>query len=859
MPSRKRLDLLVLGLLATAAGCGGGDLTVPSTTGTLEVTTATSGSEQDGDGYSVRIDAGAAQAIGTAATLTMGDISPGNHTVQLADVAPNCTVSGENPRTTSVTTGETATIAFVVSCAATSGNLSVTAATSGPAPDPDGYSVSVDGIDRGALSVNAAVTIAGLTPGAHVVGLTGLAGNCEIQGDNLRIASINEGANTTIDYTITCTTPPPGAGTLQITTVTIGSTTDPDGYTYAVDGGAPNPIAVNGTASLANVSPGVHAVRLAGVAANCEVQGDDLQSVSIVAGETSTVTFNVNCVPPAPEIGELRITTVTGGPSQDGDGYQFTVDGGQTRPIGANTSATLTSIAAGSHEVTLSGVAANCDVQGGSSKSITVPPNGTGTVTFNITCHAVGPTTGSIRVTTSTSGSDEDGDGYRFAIDGGAPQPIGSDGSETVNGIAPGTHEVVLSDVAANCVVENGSSKTAPVAAGATTTLEFTITCSSIQPSVGAIRVTTTTSGFDLDGDGYQFAIDGGTTQSIGINGSQTADNVSPGNHEVTLSGVAGNCSVDDDSKGVVVTPENTAEVTFSITCTPIPPATGAIRVTTTTSGDNPDPDGYQFTIDGGSAQAIGPNANQTVSGLSTGNHGVILSGVADNCEVDDDSEDATVTPGGTTDVSFTITCTSTGPSASRSDVSVDPDAIPAGSGSSTVRVVVQDADGDPLSGILVTPSASGGGTQFSPTSAVTGSDGLATFTFSATEAGDKTITIDAGGVTLEETEVITVVGLSTTTTITGVAPEPSTSGEAIHVTWQVSGEGGGTPTGTVTVFSFTESGVGCTVDVSQGFCDFVLNVEGTHALEAVYSGDAQFEDSSDATAHAVAAPPVGP
>jgi hypothetical protein len=93
MSSRKRLDLLVLGLLATAAGCGGGDLTVPSTTGTLEVTTATSGSEQDGDGYSVRIDAGAAQAIGTAATLTMGDISPGNHTVQLADVAPNCTAT----------------------------------------------------------------------------------------------------------------------------------------------------------------------------------------------------------------------------------------------------------------------------------------------------------------------------------------------------------------------------------------------------------------------------------------------------------------------------------------------------------------------------------------------------------------------------------------------------------------------------------------------------------------------------------------------------------------------------------------------------------------------------------------------
>src|SRR5215216_3496136 len=127
MTSRKRFDLVALGLLVTAIGCGGGDITVPSTTGTVEVTTSTSGAEQDGDGYSVRIDAGAAQAIGPAATLTIGGVTPGNHTVQLGDVAPNCSVADENPRTTSLTTGETARITFAVSCSATSGTLSVTA------------------------------------------------------------------------------------------------------------------------------------------------------------------------------------------------------------------------------------------------------------------------------------------------------------------------------------------------------------------------------------------------------------------------------------------------------------------------------------------------------------------------------------------------------------------------------------------------------------------------------------------------------------------------------------------------------------------------------------------------------------
>jgi hypothetical protein len=113
--------------------------------------------------------------------------------------------------------------------------------------------------------------------------------------------------------------------------------------------------------------------------------------------------------------------------------------------------------------------------------------------------------------------------------------------------------------------------------------------------------------------------------------------------------------------------------------------------------------------------------------------------------------------------------------------------------------------------------------------------------------AENKTITVVAGGVTLEDKRVITVSALGTTTQITDVQPETSTSGQPIHVTWTVTGEGGGTPTGTVTIFSLLESDVGCpSVPVSQGFCDFELNTVGTHSLRAEYSGDSQFEDSSD-------------
>jgi hypothetical protein len=204
----------------------------------------------------------------------------------------------------------------------------------------------------------------------------------------------------------------------------------------------------------------------------------------------------------------------------------------------------------------------------------------------------------------------------------------------------------------------------------------------------------------------------------------------------------------------------------------------------------------------------------------------------------------------------FSAAATAGGPSASRSRVSVAPDAIPAG-GTSTITVRVRDASGNAVEGVLVSVSSSGTGNEITPTSAQSGDDGVATFSFRSTVAEKKTITVVAGGVTLDDQRVITVFRLGTTTEITDVQPETSTPGQQITVMFRVTGEGGGTPTGTVTIFSFLESGVGCTVPVSQGSCAFTLNTAGTHRLGATYSGDSQFEDSSDPDGrdHVVVAP----
>ena len=162
-----RLTIALTLLVAVVYCSGGEDIVVPPPPGTLQIQTSTDGAEPDADGYSVQIDGGSSQAIGAVATLSIPEVPPGNHTVELADIAGNCTISSSNPQGIRVTAGETATVSFAVTCGATTGGLSITAATSGPSPDPDGYAISIDGADRGALGVNAAVTISGLVPGSH--------------------------------------------------------------------------------------------------------------------------------------------------------------------------------------------------------------------------------------------------------------------------------------------------------------------------------------------------------------------------------------------------------------------------------------------------------------------------------------------------------------------------------------------------------------------------------------------------------------------------------------------------------------------------------------------------------------------
>src|SRR5439155_1463313 len=148
------------------------------------------------------------RSLGVTASTTY-TLTAASHTVELSGIAANCTVSGQNPRTVTVPTGGTTTT-FSITCTALpppTGDLTVTAATSGQDLDPDGYTVTVDGGQSRSLDVTASTTYT-LTAASHTVELSGIAANCTVSGQNPRTVTVpTSGTTTTCSFTRTSSDP----------------------------------------------------------------------------------------------------------------------------------------------------------------------------------------------------------------------------------------------------------------------------------------------------------------------------------------------------------------------------------------------------------------------------------------------------------------------------------------------------------------------------------------------------------------------------------------------------------------------------------------------------------------------------
>ena len=631
--------------------------------GNLEVNVVTTGDDPDPDGYMVSVAGGAGQPLDVNGSITIVTAA-GDTSVELSGVADNCSVTGDNPRTVSVPAGGAVQTTFVVTCTSLTGSLVITATTTGEDVDPDGYTVTVNGGTGQPLATNGTNTLNNIPAGPRSIHLSGVANNCTVAGDNPRTATVPVNGTVQVDFVVTCVLI---TGDIVVITSTIGQDLDPEGYTVSVDGQPSQAVGVNDTVTVTGVVVGDHTVQLLNVASNCTVVGDNPQTVNVPGEGSVEAVFAVICGVPT---GTLEVVAVTTGADPDPDGYTISVDGGPAHAVGTNDTLAIATTT-GQINVQLGGVADNCAVTGVNPRTVTVPAGGTAQTTFVIACSSF---TGSLVITTTTSGDDPDPDGYTVSVEGKADTTIGSNGTITLNDVSSGLRSVELKGVANNCTVADDNPRTVTVLEDATVQTNFVITC---VPIVGSVTVTTSTAGSDRDPDGYTVSVEGMPDQAIGINETIVIPGVRMGSRSVELKGVAGNCSVSGDNPLTVTVPgEGNVQATFVVVCAPL---TGSLEVAAVTTGDDLDPDGYTVSVDGGPAQALATNGSVTISGVTAGDRSVQLSGLAGNCTVSGaNPQTVTVPGGGSVSATFNISCVAlTGNvevTTSTSGVSLDPD-----------------------------------------------------------------------------------------------------------------------------------------------------------------------------------------
>ena len=178
------------------------------------------------------------------------------------------------------------------------------------------------------------------------------------------------------------------------------------------------------------------------------------------------------------------------------------------------------------------------------------------------------PVISHLRVSATTSGADVDTNGYLVAIDYRSPVRLQPNGTVTFDSLATGTHDVTVTDVEPNCVVGGGPLKVAIATLGDSAHTDLQVTCSAL----GTVQVTVSTSGADLDENGYAVIVNGPSTTNpvsadIPTSDGTAAFRLAAGRYFIRLSGVAANCRGDLGPRELDVVSGATQTLGFAVVC----------------------------------------------------------------------------------------------------------------------------------------------------------------------------------------------------------------------------------------------------------------------------------------------------
>ncbi len=108
-------------------------------------------------------------------------------------------------------------------------------------------------------------------------------------------------------------------GTMEVITETTGNDLDDNGYTISLDGGSGSTIAINDTLYYRGLEEGSYQLELSDLASNCSLESSNPRTEDIIAGDTTSTTFEVLCE--ATTTGKIAFSS-----TRDGDDEIFLMD-----------------------------------------------------------------------------------------------------------------------------------------------------------------------------------------------------------------------------------------------------------------------------------------------------------------------------------------------------------------------------------------------------------------------------------------------------------------------------------------------------------------------------------------------------
>lgn len=173
--------------------------------------------------------------------------------------------------------------------------------------------------------------------------------------------------------------------------------------------------------------------------------------------------------------------------------------------------------------------------------------------------------TSSLTVITRTGGTDAP-DGYDVFVDGRFAARIGATDTIAIGDLGAGGHHVLLGGIGDYCFATGGVYRQATVTASTTGTVAYDITCTDLPE----VSLEVTTSGVDVDMDGYDVLVNGERVGSVPASGSLDLTQVRYGPNVVELAGIRANCAIGGVVRRFIeVEPGAVDTLTFGVTCTP--------------------------------------------------------------------------------------------------------------------------------------------------------------------------------------------------------------------------------------------------------------------------------------------------